>query len=131
MKKMMILFFILFPGFFVSSCDEHEHAIINTECISGKIVGQKCDVYALQLDEKELGATDWTKKNLVSGEIERTFSNVIGLIELPEEFRFEGKTIFVIVEEYKNESVPCYLDLPGPPSPYYTVISASESPCKD
>lgn len=129
MKK--ILIFILNFGLFAFSCEDQSS--INDLCIFGKIVGEKCNVVAFQLDEKILGATEWTEKDLATGESGSTYSNVIGLINLSEEFRHDGKTLFVTVRKPTNEEsiVPCYHDLPVPPSPYYIVLSVSENKCSE
>ncbi|MBX2916695.1 MAG: hypothetical protein KF856_15605 [Cyclobacteriaceae bacterium] len=102
-------------------------------CISGKIVGQKCGIYALQLNEAKLNATQWSKKNLITGEIEGVYSNVIGLINLPEENRVEGQIVFVELREPTNEekTISCYADMPSIPSPLYIVLFASNSKCKE
>jgi hypothetical protein len=118
-------------GLFAFSCERD--GVSNEKCVSGKIVGQKCDVYALQLDQKILGSTEWSKKNLTTGEIEATYSNVIGLINLPQEYRQDGNILFVTLREPTEEesNVPCYADMPNPPSPYYVIISVSETKCNN
>lgn len=102
-------------------------------CVSGKIVGQKCDVFALQLDQEILGATEWEEYEPSGNSVGRTLSNVIGLINLPEEFRIEGKILFVSLRKPTTEenNISCYLDLPGPPRPFYVVINANETKCND
>jgi hypothetical protein len=96
------------------------------DCIQGTIVGQKCGVFALQVSEWVMGAREW----LGDGAAE-SFSNVIGLVDLPPEYRVEGKILFVSLREPTNEesTVPCYHDLPGPPEPLYVVLHVSESSC--
>jgi hypothetical protein len=129
MKTIMLIGLSI--AFFAFSCERDR--VPNEQCVSGKIVGQKCDVYALQLDQNILGATDWSKKNLTTGELEGTYSNVIGLINLPQEYRQDGNILFVTLRvPTKGESnVPCYADMPNPPSPYYVVLSVSKTKCND
>ncbi|MCE2733869.1 MAG: hypothetical protein LW821_10930 [Flammeovirgaceae bacterium] len=129
MKNIVLLIVSIF--IFAFSCENDVTS--NQHCISGKIVGQKCDVYALQLDQKILGATEWTKKDLVTGEIEATYPNVIGLINLPDEFRADDKIVFVTFREPTTDerNISCYTDMPPPPSPYYIVLSASETKCNE
>ena len=124
-------YLILSIGLFAFSCKEE--ASSNEPCVTGKIVGQKCDVFALQLDQKLLGATDWTKKDLTTGDIIATYPNVIGLINLPAEFRFINKIIFVTLRKPTTEesNTPCYADLPGPPEPFYVVLSANDTKCPE
>jgi len=116
---------------FAFSCENDVTS--SQQCISGKIVGQKCDIYALQLNQNILGATEWTKKNLVTGEIETTYSNVIGLLNLPEENKENDQIIFVTLREPTTEekNISCYADMPPPPSPFYMVISASKTKCDE
>lgn len=127
MKILAIL--ALCIGLFAFSCEDK---VPKNTCISGKIVGQKCDVFALQLDEEILGATEWQKWE-PSGKVTEKFSNVIGLINLPEEFRIEGRILFVSLRKPTKEesNIPCYLDLPGPPAPFYVVINANETNCSE
>ena len=122
---------ILSIGLFAFSCKDETPP--NEQCISGKIVGQKCDVFALQLDQKLLGAIDWTKKDLTTGDIIATHPNVIGLINLPAEFRLDNKIIFVTLRKPTTEesNTPCYADLPGPPEPFYVVLSANDTKCPE
>ena len=118
-------------GLFAFSCKDEIPP--NEQCISGKIVGQKCDVFALQLDQKLMGAIDWTKKDLTTGDIIATHPNVIGLINLPAEFRLDNKIIFVTLRKPTTEesNTPCYADLPGPPEPFYVVLSANDTKCPE
>ena len=122
---------LLCLSFFVFAFGSENNVATSQQCISGKIVGQKCDIYALQLNKKILGATEWTKKNLVTGEIDATYSNVIGLLNLPEEHRGHDQVIFVTLREptIEEKNVSCYADMPPPPSPFYVVISASKIKC--
>ena len=124
-------YFILSIGLFAFSCTEEVSS--NEPCITGKIVGQKCDVFALQLDRKLLGATDWEKQDPMTSEIVATYPNVIGLIDLPQEFRVEGKVLFVTLREptAKERQISCYANMPGPPAPYYVVLAASETKCTE
>jgi len=126
-----LTYLILSIGLFAFSCKEETSS--NEPCITGKIVGQKCDVFALQLDQKLLGATDWTKKDLLTGDIIATYPNVIGLINLPAEFRLDNKIIFVTLREptVAESQISCYLDMPNPPAPYYVVLSANETKCPE
>lgn len=105
---------------------------LSDQCISGKIVGQKCNVFALQLDQKVLGATDWQKRT-PNGDI-ISYDNVIGLINLPDEFRLENKRLFVTLRKLTIEeenNIPCYHDWPGPPRPSYDVLSANDTKCPE
>ncbi|MDQ2657273.1 MAG: hypothetical protein M3Y60_07615 [Bacteroidota bacterium] len=113
---------------FFSSCKEQVSA--EKQCVRGRIVGQKCDVFALQLDEAILGAREWNKWD-PSGNPTETFSHVVGLINLQQEFRVEGRTVFVFLRKPINDEsdIPCFLDIPNPPMPYYIVIKASDRNC--
>ena len=127
MKKLTLLSLSIFMLAF--SCEND--GTPSSQCISGKIVGQKCDIYALQLAEKILNATEWSKKNLITGEIEATYPNVIGLLNLPEEYKVDGQTVFITLREPTKEEkqISCYADMPPPPSPLYFVISANKLEC--
>ena len=105
----------------------------NQQCISGKIIGEKCEIFALQLDQKLMGASDWTKKDPKTGDILATYKNVIGLINLPIELRVVDKIIFVTLREptVAEKQISCYADMPNPPAPYYIVLSASETKCSE
>lgn len=124
---------LLSLSFFIFAFSCENDVTSNQKCVSGKIVGQKCDIYALQLNQNILGATEWSKKNLVTGEIEATYSNVIGLLNLPEEYRENDLTIFVTLREPTTEEkkISCYADMPPPPSPFYMVIYASKTKCNE
>lgn len=100
-------------------------------CITGKIVGQKCGVYALQLDSDTLGARDWERR-MPEGE-NKTYPRVVGLLGLPEEFTAEGQRIYVTLRKPTQEEASffCTFDWPGPPEPHYFVVSATASPCVD
>ncbi|MEC7754026.1 MAG: hypothetical protein VYB44_08350 [Bacteroidota bacterium] len=128
MNKVSIFSLILMQIFLFLGCGSEDPS---DQCIYGRIVGQKCEVYALQLDSNSLGSTQWKKMNQTTGEIEATYENVIGLLDLPENFKEEGKLIYVTLRAPSGEegNVPCYADMPGPPSPLFVVVSASESVC--
>lgn len=107
---------------------------VGLDCVSGVIVGQKCSDYALKLDKKgALGAADWQKKiNKANGETEYiSYENVIGLLNLPEEYRQEGLRLFVKLRSPTEEEsvVPCYLDMPNPPKPVYVVVAVDSVRC--
>lgn len=123
-------YLILSIGLFAFSCKEEVSS--NESCITGKIVGQKCDVFALQLDQTVLGATEWQKWE-PTGNGTQSFTNVIGLINLPKEFKIEGKILFVSLRKPTTEesNIPCYADLPNPPEPFYVVLSANVTKCPD
>lgn len=124
-------FFLLLTMGIFTFCSE-EQVSLDPECVYGEIVGQKCNVFALQLGSEGLGATDWPRKDLLTGEIEGAFPNVIGLVDLPEEFSVVGKKLYLSIEELEDDYVvPCWADMPPPPSPYFNVLFASESGCKD
>lgn len=107
---------------------------VGLDCVSGVIVGQKCNDYALKLDKKGvLGATDWQKK-VVNGNGETEYmdyENVIGLLNLPEAYRQEGVRLFVKLRNPTEEEsiVPCYLDMPNPPKPVYVVVAVDRVKC--
>lgn len=128
MKTLCVL--ILSIGLFAFSCEDGN--LSSQQCISGKIVGQKCDIFALQLDQTVLGATEWQKWE-PTGNVTQSFTNVIGLINLPEEFKIEGKILFVSLRKPTTEesNIPCYTDLPGPPEPFYVVLSANNVKCPE
>jgi len=123
-------FFISLVNLF-TGCTRKE---VDMGCVSGVIVGQKCDSYALKLDQKGLlGAKDWQKKtDNEDGSNDLTdYENVIGLLHLPEPFRREGLRVFVKLRNPTEEEsvVPCYLDMPNPPEPAYVVLAADSLAC--
>ncbi len=126
MKRNSLIFLALI---FLLGCESDRHW--KKHCVTGKIVGQKCDVYALQLNLPILGAQKWTKENQATGEIEGTYDNVIGLRNLPEEFQNEGTVLFVTlrIRTPTDEPLDCYTDMPGPPAPMYEVEAASTETC--
>lgn len=127
MKTLCVL--ILSIGLFAFSCEDGN--LSSQHCISGKIVGQKCDVYAFQLDQPALGATSWQKRTL-NGDIV-SYDNVIGLLNVPEELRIEDKILFITIRKAMDgeNNVPCYHDLPGPPEPLYITLSANDTKCPE
>ncbi len=124
----------LIPCIFTACSGSEVNAEDSIECVSGVIVGQKCEDYALKVDKKgQLGAKDWEKRTDKpgGGSDYTTYSNVIGLLELPEAYRREGLKVFVKLRKpTKEESiVPCYTDMPNPPDPVYIVLIADSTSC--
>ncbi len=124
----------LTPCLFTACSSSEVNAEDSIECVSGLIVGQKCKDYALRVDQKgQLGAKDWVKRTeKPDGEVDyTTYSNVIGLLELPEAYRREGLRLFVKLRKpTKEESiVPCYTAMPNPPDPVYIVLVADSTSC--
>ena len=118
--------------FLMTSCTSTEpNPEGSSQLFTGTIIGEKCTVYAIQLDQKgALGAQTWQKKvwNALTNETDRTdFDNVVGLIGLPQEYAKEGTRIKVEIRKASQQeaSVNCYLDLPNPPEPRYIVLNAS------
>jgi hypothetical protein len=131
---MKVLFFsilVLSVCLFSYGCKEDVSK--DKQCITGKIVGQKCEIFALQLGQETMGASDWIKKDPKTGDIIATYKNVIGLINLPIEFRVDDKVIFVTLREPipAENQISCYADMPNPPAPHYIVLSASETKCSE
>lgn len=124
------LFILLISG----GCKKESE--ITMDCLSGVIVGRKCNDYAFKLDKKgALGATDWQKKvDSGDGKTEYIdYKNVIGLLNLPEAYRQEGLRLFVKVRKPTEEEsvVPCYLDMPNPPKPVYVVVAVDAAKCPE
>lgn len=128
-------FLFLFLG-----CNNTIHVDSQTDCVSGTIVGEKCNVFALQLDRKNiLDTQEWEKKTFINngGEInERVISkyeNVIGLFDLPDEYKKEGMQLYVRVrrasQEEDDSRLACYLDMPNPPAPRYFVLAVDSLQC--
>lgn len=112
----------------LSSCTQKEPY---QKCVTGIIVGQKCNAYALQLDEdSHLKGKIWSKKTF--GEdgirIETDYENVVGLMHLPEPYQREGIRLYVRLEAQES-FVPCYLDMPNPPDPAYVVLAVDSLAC--
>jgi hypothetical protein len=120
----------LFSSILINCSD---NSLKEEECLKGKIVGQKCDVFAFQLESNKLNAAEWIKKDQASGDIIDIYQNVIGLIEIPKDFQVEGKEFFVTVRRPTQDEalVSCYHDLPGPPNPLFVVTSASDKLCSE
>lgn len=120
----------LFSSILINCSD---NSLKEVECLKGKIVGQKCNVFAFQLESNKLNATEWIKKDQSTGDIIGIYQNVIGLIELPIDFQVEGKEFFVTVRKSTQDEavVSCYHDLPGPPNPIFVVTSASDKFCSE
>ncbi len=110
-------------------CDRKVPETAN-QCITGIIVDDKCGVYALQVKENNTGyANDWEGRDS-TGQLVR-YANVVGLLNLPANYRKPGTKIHVRVRQAtaKEQEVPCYLDYPGPPSPMVYVLTASDKEC--
>lgn len=124
----------LTPCLFTACSSSEVNAEDSLECVSGVIVGQKCEDYALRVDQKgQLGAKDWVKRTDKpgGGSDYATYDNVIGLLELPEAYRREGLKVFVKLRKPTEEEniVPCYTDMPNPPDPVYIVLVADSTSC--
>lgn len=125
----VILILGCFTSLLTSSCRDKKE--VGLDCVSGVIVGQKCNAYAFKLDKKgALGATDWQKK--INGQTEyEDYKNVIGLLDLPEAYRQEGLRLFVKLRNPTEEEsvLPCYADMPNPPKPVYVVLAVDNVKC--
>ena len=107
---------------------------LSKNCTKGKIVGQKCNIYALQVigtNQKIISATDWEKITLTGETI--LYHNIIGLVDLPDTFKVEDKVLFLTLREPtpSENFVPCWTDLPPPPTARYVVIYVSELKCSE
>ncbi len=123
----------LFAGLLLTGCVS-DGLTGETACVTGVIVGQKCNDYALKLDRKGLlGAKDWQKKTFKEDgpSMLTDYKNVIGLLDLPEPYRRDGLRIFVKLRNPTEQEslVPCYLDMPNPPEPVYIVLAADTLTC--
>lgn len=107
---------------------------LSPNCTKGKIVGEKCGIYALQIiltRQDFLKPQDWGQKPSTGGEV-TIYKNVIGLINLPDSLKSESKILFMTIRqptEDENKFPPCYLDIPGPPEPFYVITYVNESKC--
>ncbi len=138
MKKLVLLALSL--GLLAFGCKDPVNkapvteAPLGKDCIKGRIVGQKCGDYAFQIIDSNqtfIHPADWEKATLTGVTL---YHNIIGLINLPVEFRVEDKVLFLTVlepTEAENKYPPCYLDLPVPPGPLYVVTYASEIKCSE
>ena len=115
---------------FAYTCEDNPPADGN--CVRGTIVGERCGVFALQVEKGILGATDWQGPPDAEG-VAKIHKNVIGLIGLPEVSGLQGKVLFVSLRNPTDEdsAIPCYLHMPSPPAPHYVVLHASEVNCNE
>lgn len=128
----------------IFSCDKSENENLkkvleqdlSANCTKGKIVGEKCGIYALQIISTKqdfLKPQDWGQKPSTGGDV-TLYKNVIGLVNLPDSLKSETKILFMTLREPtvdENKFPPCYLDIPGPPEPFYVLTFASDIKCDD
>lgn len=57
--------------------------------------------------------------------------NVIGILNLPEDLQQDGNRVFLRLRKATEEEsvVPCYTDIPPPPTPVYVVLKADNLKC--
>jgi hypothetical protein len=103
------------------------------DCVTGVLVGQKCNVFSLQLTQGQtIPSETWQKGVNKNGNIEyEPVDNVIGLLKLPDAYQKEGLKLFLSLRRATAEEndVPCYTDLPNPASPRYVVLAVDSLKC--
>lgn len=65
------------------------------------------------------------------GTLGKTLDHVVGLLELPVAYQREGMKLFVSLRKAtaQESDVPCYTNLPEPPSPRYVVVAVDSLKC--
>jgi len=103
------------------------------DCVTGIVVGEKCNVYALQLDKShKIPSETWQKAIDNNGDMKyQPVDQVVGLLELPAAYQREGMKLFVSLRKAtaQESHVPCYTNLPEPPSPRYVVVAVDSLKC--
>lgn len=121
--------------FMLINCKGTELNEVKLECVSGVIVGFKCEVAAIKLDSAyRLGKTSWSKDTLDSMGEDSLISKtgVIGLIGLPERYAKENRRIYLLLRKPSKEEdlvLDCYLESPVAPAPRYIVAKADSVSC--
>ena len=130
-NSFMPLKYIVFAMIFLG-CTNDDPAE-SLDCVTGIVVGEKCNVYALQLGKNQkIPSETWQKPIDDNGDIKyQPVGSVIGLLELPAAYQREGIKLFVSLRKAtaQESDVPCYTNLPPPPSPRYVVVAVDSLKC--